>query len=272
MNRPSPMLRRMALATVSCLAMTALATTVAAQAVSPSTAVDPAVWPRAFSPDVLTDAVTMAFVDELLARMSVEEKVGQVIQADIGSITPADLATYPLGSILAGGNSAPGADERAPAQAWVELARAFRVAAAERPGAQVPLLFGIDAVHGHNNVVGATLFPHNIGLGAARNPDLIERIGVATALEVAATGADWTFGPTLAVPRDDRWGRTYEGYSEDPEVVAAYAGRMTLGLQGQLGQGRLKPGHIAGSAKHYLADGGTLNGKDQATRSSASGS
>lgn len=228
-----------------------------------SPVVDVSAWPSANSPDAMTDAATSAFVEDLLARMTVEEKVGQVIQADIGSISPADLATYPLGSILAGGNSAPGGDERAPAQAWVDLAEAFRAAAAARPGARVPLMFGIDAVHGHNNVVGATLFPHNVGLGATRNPDLIERIGRATALEVAATGADWTFGPTVAVPRDDRWGRTYEGYGEDPEIVAAYAGRMTLGLQGSLGQGHLLPGHIAGSAKHYLADGGTLNGKDQ---------
>jgi beta-glucosidase len=231
--------------------------------IGPEPVIDLASWPRASSPDAMTDAATRAFVEDLLGRMTIEEKVGQVIQADIGSITPADLATYPLGSILAGGNSAPGGDERAPAQAWVELARAFRAAAAERPGARVPLMFGIDAVHGHNNVVGATLFPHNIGLGATRNPDLIERIGAATALEVAATGADWTFGPTVAVPRDDRWGRTYEGYGEDPEIVAAYAGRMTLGLQGALGEGRLAAGRIAGSAKHYLADGGTLNGKDQ---------
>ncbi|MES2813413.1 MAG: glycoside hydrolase family 3 N-terminal domain-containing protein, partial [Pseudomonadota bacterium] len=211
----------------------------------------------------MTDAPTEAFVAALLARMTLEEKVGQVIQADIGSITPADLADYPLGSILAGGNSAPGGDERAPPMAWVQMAREFRAAAAARPGARVPLMFGIDAVHGHNNVVGATLFPHNIGLGATRNPDLIRRIGRATALEVAATGADWTFGPTLAVPQDDRWGRTYEGYSEDPAVVASYAGAMTLGLQGELSEGRLESGHIAGSAKHFLADGGTIGGKDQ---------
>ena len=226
-------------------------------------AVDVSRWPASRSPAVMTDARTEAFVTALLSRMSLEEKVGQVIQADIGSITPADLTLYPLGSILAGGNSAPSADERAPAAAWVDLARDFRAAAAARPGARIPLMFGIDAVHGHNNVVGATLFPHNIGLGAARDPDLIRRIGEATALEVAATGADWTFGPTLAVPQDDRWGRTYEGYSEDPGVVASYAGAMTRGLQGELGEGRLARGHIAGSAKHFLADGGTLGGKDQ---------
>ncbi|WP_087121796.1 exo 1,3/1,4-beta-D-glucan glucohydrolase, partial [Brevundimonas sp. SH203] len=199
-----------------------------------------------------------------MGRMTLEEKVGQTIQADIGSIKPEDLLTYPLGSILAGGNSSPGGDERASADKWVELARAFRAAAAQRPGAKVPLIYGIDAVHGHNNIVGATIFPHNIGLGAARDPDLIRRIGEATALEVAVTGADWTFGPTLAVPQDDRWGRAYEGYAENPEVAQSYAGPMTLGLQGRLSADHpLTAGHIAGSAKHFLADGGTTGGKDQ---------
>ena len=233
-------------------------------AVAPAATADPQVWPRAASPDAMSDADTEAFVTELMSRMTVEEKVGQTIQADIGAITPADLARYPLGSILAGGSSGPSGDDKAPAQAWVDLARAFRAAAAARPGARVPLIYGIDAVHGHHNVPGATIFPHNIGLGAARDPDLIHRIGVATALEVAVTGADWTFGPTLAVPRDDRWGRAYEGYAEDPEVQRAYAGPMTLGLQGELSADRpLAPGRIAGSAKHYLADGGTFEGEDQ---------
>lgn len=232
---------------------------------SPRAAVaDPAVWPVAASPAAITDAATEARIDALMARMTLEEKVGQLIQADIASITPADLATYPIGSILAGGNSAPAGNERAPLQDWVSLSRAFRDAAAARPGAAVPLMFGIDAVHGHNNIVGATLFPHNIGLGAARDPDLIRRIGAATAQEVAASGADWTFGPTLAVPRNDRWGRAYEGYGENPEIVVSYAGPMTLGLQGALVPGRpLGPDHIAGSAKHFLADGGTAGGVDQ---------
>ena len=182
-----------------------------ASRVTPSTQAHPDLWPTAQSPAAMSDARTEAFVEAILARMTVEEKVGQLIQADIAAITPDQLAQYPLGSILAGGNSSPGGDERASPQAWVDLARAFRAAVAARPGARVPLIYGIDAVHGHNNVVGATIFPHNIGLGAARDPDLIRRIGEATALEVAATGADWTFGPTLAVPRDDRWGRTSEG-------------------------------------------------------------
>ena len=229
-----------------------------------SASADPLLWPRSSSPAALTDPRTEVFVEDLLARLTVEEKVGQMIQADIGSITPEDLRIYPLGSILAGGNSSPGGNERAPAQAWVELARAFRSANAAREGTTVPLIFGIDAVHGHNNVVGATVFPHNIGLGAARDPDLVRRIGEATAMEVAVTGADWTFGPTLAVPRDDRWGRAYEGYGEDPEIAQAYAGPMTLGLQGELAADRpIAAGHIAGSAKHFLADGGTANGKDQ---------
>ncbi|MDQ8030138.1 MAG: glycoside hydrolase family 3 N-terminal domain-containing protein, partial [Brevundimonas sp.] len=231
---------------------------------APSAVADPAVWPRAASPAALTDAATEARIDALLARMTLEEKVGQLIQADIGSITPADLAVYPIGSILAGGNSAPAGNERAPLADWVALSRAFRQAAADRPGAAIPLMFGIDAVHGHNNIVGATLFPHNIGLGAARDPDLIERIGAATAQEVAASGADWTFGPTLAVPRNDRWGRAYEGYGEHPEIVTLYAGPMTRGLQGDLVEGRpLAAEHIAGSAKHFLADGGTTGGVDQ---------
>ena len=221
-------------------------------------------WPRAASPAAMTDAATEAFVTELMSRMTIEEKVGQTIQADISAIRPEDLLTYPLGSILAGGNSSPGGNERASAQEWVALAQAFRDANARRAGTAIPLIYGIDAVHGHNNVIGATIFPHNIGLGAARDPELIRQIGQATALEVAVTGADWTFGPTLAVPRDDRWGRAYEGYAEDPEVARSYAGPMTLGLQGELTvDGPLAPGHIAGSAKHFLADGGTTGGKDQ---------
>lgn len=232
--------------------------------IAPEARADVSAWPAAASPPSITDAGTEAFITELMSRMTLEEKVGQTIQADISAITPQDLLEYPLGSILAGGNSEPGGDAYAPAQAWLDLAVAFREAAAGRGGAAIPLIFGIDAVHGHNNVVGATIFPHNIGLGAARDPALIRRIAEVTALEVAVTGADWTFGPTVAVPRDDRWGRAYEGYGEHPEIVAAYAGAVTLGLQGELAAGEpLAAGRIAGSAKHWLADGGTLGGADQ---------
>ena len=251
----------------SILALTlALATPALAQtaAVPEAAQAHPALWPHAASPAALSDARTEAFVTDLMAKMTLEEKVGQLIQADISAIQPDDLLTYPLGSILAGGSSGPWGDDKATAQKWVDLARAFREANARRGGTVVPLIYGIDAVHGHNNVVGATIFPHNIGLGAARDPDLIRRIGEATALEVAVTGADWTFGPTLAVPQDDRWGRAYEGYSENPEVQRAYAGPMTLGLQGELRADQpLAAGHIAGAAKHFLADGGTFEGEDQ---------
>jgi beta-glucosidase len=245
------------------LGSSAIATSAFAQL---SAVADPSAWPRAASPAAISDAAMEARIGALLARMTVEQKVGQVIQADISAIAPADLALYPLGSILAGGNSGPNGNERATPAEWRALVRAFRDASA-RPGpgrVSIPILFGVDAVHGHSNVPGATLFPHNIGLGAARDPELIRRIGVATAAEVAATGIEWTFAPTLAVPRDPRWGRTYEGYAEDPDLVRRYASAMTLGLQGELRSGRPLAGdRIASTAKHFLADGGTQSGKDQ---------
>ncbi|MDF7775285.1 glycoside hydrolase family 3 N-terminal domain-containing protein [Sphingomonas sp. AOB5] len=232
---------------------------------SEPTVADPAQWPAAASQGLI-DPATEKRIDALLAQMSVEEKVGQMIQADIGNIKPEELRKYPVGSILAGGNSPPlSGNDRSPQKDWVETARAFRaVAMEERPGhVRIPLIFGVDAVHGNNNVIGATIFPHNIGLGAANDPDLIRRIGHVTALETAAAGPDWAFGPTLAVPQNDRWGRTYEGYSEDPALVASYAGAMIEGLQGKPGQGRIQQGQVAASAKHFLGDGGTTDGIDQ---------
>lgn len=232
----------------------------------PAAVADPKVWPQARSAG-LTDPRTEARITELLGKMTLEEKVGQLIQADIANVRPADLDEYPLGSILAGGDSPPlGAPDRSPAQPWLETARAFRAASLKpRPGrTPIPVLFGVDAVHGNNNVIGATIFPHNIGLGAARNPALIRKIGEVTARETAAVGVDWAFGPTVAVVRDDRWGRTYEGYSEDPEIVAAYAGELVTGLQGAPRTWPAIPsGRVAGSAKHFIGDGGTENGKDQ---------
>jgi beta-glucosidase len=227
---------------------------------------NPKVWPQAKSAGLVDDA-TEKLVGDLMARMTLEEKVGQMIQADISAIKPEDLRTYPLGSILAGGSSPPlNGDDRSAPQPWIDTARAFRAVSFEdKPGkVTIPILFGIDAVHGHSNVVGATVFPHNVGLGATRDPELIRRIGVATAIETAAAGADWAFGPTLTVPQDDRWGRTYEGYSESPDVVREFAGAMVKGLQGEPGKGRaVLNGSVAASAKHYLADGGTQDGIDQ---------
>ena len=246
------------------LLATTLLTGAASAAETKSTA-HPALWPAAKSQGVV-DPQTETFVESLLAKLTLEEKVGQMIQADFASIKPEDLKTYPLGSILAGGSSPPlGAPDRSPIGPWLKSVEAFRDAAAQRQGGtQVPLMFGIDSVHGNGNAVGATLFPHNSALGATRDPELIRRIGAATAQETAAAGFDWAFGPTLTVPRDDRWGRAYEGYSEDPEIVRSYAGQMILGLQGAVSQGGvIQQGHVAASAKHFLGDGGTHEGKDQ---------
>ena len=174
---------------------------------------DPSLWPKTESRG-LEDAETEAFVTELMAKMSLEEKVGQMIQGDISSVRPEDLRKYPLGSILAGGNSPPlDAPDRSPVGPWIETARAYRaVSLEEREGhVPIPVMFGIDAVHGNNNVIGAVIYPHNIGLGATNDPALVRRIGTATAAETAAAGIDWAFGPTLAVPQNDGWGRAYEG-------------------------------------------------------------
>lgn len=232
---------------------------------APAQVAHPDRWPVAKSPG-LVDPATEAKVTALMRTMSLEEKIGQMIQADIGSIKPEDLRRYPLGSILAGGSSPPlGSPDRSPAAAWVATSRAFNAVAMEKRAGHnaIPLMFGVDAVHGDNNVVGATLFPHNSALGAMHDPALIRQIGAATAAETAAAGIDWAFGPTLAVPQDDRWGRTYEGYSEDPALVASYAGAMIEGLQGTPGQWGIQRGHVAASAKHFLGDGGTKGGVDQ---------
>ena len=202
----------------------------------------------------------------IVARMSLEHKVAQLIQPDISTITPADVATYRFGSILNGGNSGPGGDDKALAPAWLALADAMWDAAQQPlPGGEpvIPMLWATDAVHGHNNVPGATIFPHNIALGAAGDPALVRRIGEATAAEVAATGIDWAFAPTLAVARDTRWGRTYESYGQDPRLVASLGAAMVEGLQGAKGTPDfLDDRHIIATIKHFFGDGGT-GGKDQ---------
>lgn len=224
---------------------------------------NPRLWPAAHSPSAITDPATERMIGAIIARMPVEAKVGQLIQADISAINPADLARYPLGSILAGGNSGPYGNERADAQTWARLVREFRDASL-KAGSGVPILFGVDAVHGHSNLPGATIFPHNVGLGAANDPALIERIGAAAAAEIAGSGIEWTFAPTLAVPQDVRWGRAYEGFSADPALVARYGRAMTVGLQGTLrARQSLGADKVAATAKHFLADGGTLDGRDQ---------
>ena len=256
-------MRLAALFLTSALALTGAASAQQAPAVAAAARANPAAWPQAHSPAAITDPATEKAIDALLARMTIEQKVGQVVQGDISSVTPADLARYPLGSILAGGNSGPYGDERADAATWARMVNDYR-AASMKAGVGVPILFGVDAVHGHSNVPGATIFPHNIGLGATHDPDLIHRIGQATAAEIAGSGIEWTFAPTLAVPQDLRWGRSYEGYAADPALVKSYATAMVDGLQGKLMPGKpLGPLRVAATAKHFLADGGTKNGKDQ---------
>lgn len=227
--------------------------------------VHPDSWPRAAWP-FPKDAALEQRVAALMAKMTVEEKVGQLIQADILSVTPDDVRKYHLGAILAGGNSKPNGQITATVAQWQALSEAFYHAAMDTSGGHqaIPLLFGIDAVHGHNNAVGATLFPQNSALGNARDPELIRQIGEATAAETRATGINWSFAPTLAVPQDPRWGRAYEGYSQDPAIVAQYATAMVEGLQGKVGTAQFLDGaHVLASAKHFVGDGGTKNGKDQ---------
>ena len=212
-------------------------------------------------------ATVEPFVAQLLARMSLEDKVAQMIQADIAAVTPDEVRKYRLGSVLAGGGAAPGGYVRTTAKAWRELADEFaRASLAADASAHVPIpvLFGIDAVHGDAKIIGATIFPHNVGLGAAHDPQLLRRIGAATAQEVAATGIGWTFAPTVAVARDVRWGRSYESYGEAPELISQYAAAMVTGLQGVPGAPDfLGPGHTLSSVKHFVGDGATRDGRDQ---------
>jgi len=254
-----------AAAGMAAVGVAAAATIGAATAPLPEAAtIHPESWPTA-APALARDEALETRISSLLAGLTLEQKVGQLIQADIGSFTPDDLRHYPLGSILNGGNSSPGNNEFAPPSEWLSLADRFYAASLdpEHGPHPIPTLWGSDAVHGHNNIVGATIFPHNIGLGAARDSELIRRIGEVTAVEVRVTGLDWTFGPTLAVVRDVRWGRTYESYSENPEVVRSYAGQMVLGLQGKPGTPEfLDARHVIATPKHFVGDGGT-GGKDE---------
>lgn len=190
-------------------------------------------------------------VADLLPRMSLDEKLGQMTQAERASVSAADITSFRLGSLLSGGGSAPSPNN---ATSWANMYDGFQNAALATP-LGIPIIYGVDAVHGHNNVVGATIFPHNIGLGATRNPTLVQNIGRAVAEEVAGTGIDWNFAPCLCVARNDRWGRTYESFGEKPELPAQLA-TMVTGLQ--TGTPR-----VLATAKHYVGDGGTTNGTDQ---------
>ena len=204
-------------------------------------------------------------IKALLKDMTLEQKIAQMIQPEIRDITVEEMRQYGFGSYLNGGGAFPDNNKHASPEDWIKLAEAMYQASIDDSldGSTIPTMWGTDAVHGHNNVIGATLFPHNIGLGAANNPELIEKIAQITATEVMVTGIDWVFAPTVAVVRDDRWGRTYEGYSEDPEIVRSYAGAIVKGLQGHPDKDFLSDNRVISTVKHFLGDGGTIAGDDQ---------
>jgi beta-glucosidase len=193
---------------------------------------------------------------DLLGRMTLDEKVGQMIQADSSALKLDEVGTYFLGSVLSGGGSE---IPDLSAKGWYAYVESVQQRAlATRLG--IPLLYGIDAVHGHNNVRGATVFPHNIGLGCTRNPKIVEAVSRITAVEVAATGMHWAFAPCVTVPQDERWGRTYEGFGESPQLVAELGVAAVRGLQGST-VGAPRP--VIASVKHYVGDGGTTGGVDR---------
>ncbi|MEO1081654.1 MAG: glycoside hydrolase family 3 protein [Pseudomonadota bacterium] len=196
-------------------------------------------------------------VEALLEKMTLDQKIGQMTQPERMACSPEDVEKFHIGSVLSGGGSAPGGN-RPPD--WVSMNEAYWQASMTEGEDRVPipLIYGIDAIHGNNNVIGATIFPHNVGLGCARDPELIRRIATATRREILASGVDWTFAPTLAVARDHHWGRTYESYSEDPARVAAYAAAFVEGMQGDGGDDS-----VVACAKHWVGDGGTTHGIDQ---------
>ena len=193
-------------------------------------------------------------VTDLLAQMTLDEKIGQMTQPDQMFLKdPGDIETLAIGSLLSGGDSDPPTNSRADWRALYERLQGRAL----RSRLKIPLLYGVDAVHGHSNVIGAVIFPHNIGLGATRNAKLVEEIGRITAKEIRATGINWTFAPCIAVPRDERWGRTYEGFAEDPVLVAELGAAAVRGLQAG---GLDDPRGVLACAKHFAGDGGTAWG------------
>src|ERR1017187_3149552 len=196
-----------------------------------------------------------AQIKPLLASMTLEEKVGQMTQPDQDFIKDlSDIENLSLGSVLSGGSSDP--KEGNSLKAWTDLIDRIQQHT-QKSRLKIPLLYGVDAVHGHSNLLNAVIFPHNIGLGCTRNPALIEKVERVTAEEVRATGIQWAFAPCVTVPQDARWGRTYEGFSEDPELVKELAGPAVRGLQGA---DLANPLSVLACAKHYAGDGGTAFG------------
>lgn len=231
-------------------------------AASENTKINP-IWPKL---DIIikSEQAVEEKVANILKEMTVEQKVAQMIQPEIRDVTVEDMRKYGFGAYLNGGGSYPNGNKQSTTADWVDLAEQMYQASIDDTldGSTIPTMWGTDAVHGHNNVVGATLFPHNIGLGAANDPELIERIAKITATEVLVTGIDWIFAPTVATVRNDRWGRTYEGYSEDPDIVLDYSAAIVKGLQGQ-GDSFMTEEKVISNVKHFVGDGGTTDGIDQ---------
>lgn len=216
-------------------------------------------WPAVASP-IKKDPMIEARIAGIVAGMTLAQKVGQMTQAEIQFLKPDEVRQYYLGSVLNGGGSWPAANKRSTVTDWVVLADQFHDASMQTDmKVPVPLIWGTDAVHGHNNVMGATLFPHNIGLGATHDAALVHDVAVTVGKAVRATGIHWVFGPTLAVAQDDRWGRTYESFSEDPAVVRRLGFAYVNGLQHQFGG----DDSVVATAKHFIGDGATDQGKDQ---------
>jgi beta-glucosidase len=217
-------------------------------------------WP-AITSAIAKDSAMESWISSTVASMSLAEKVGQMTQAELQSSSPTDAQTYYLGSLLSGGGSWPSKNGRASVSNWLAMADAYWQAS-QQTRLKIPIFWGIDALHGNNNVYGTTLFPHNIGLGAMRDACLVNKIGQITRQQVKTVGIDWTFAACLAVPRDDRWGRTYEGYSENPNITRWYAEQIFQGLQG-IDPGGTSFWGIVATAKHFIGDGGTDKGTDQ---------
>ena len=198
--------------------------------------------------------------DALLSQMTLDEKIGQMVQVDSDALAaPSDVQKYFLGSVLSGGSSDPTGGDNTP-QSWLKFTTGFESYALQTR-LKIPLLYGIDAVHGHNNIDGAVVFPHNIGMGATRDPQLVEREERVTAEEVAGTGINWAFAPCVAVARNERWGRTYESFSENPALVSRLGAAAVRGFQGK--ELSADPTSILACAKHFVGDGGTTNGIDE---------
>ncbi|MEA3286153.1 MAG: glycoside hydrolase family 3 protein, partial [Candidatus Marinimicrobia bacterium] len=196
-------------------------------------------------------------IAELMSKMNLDQLVGQIVQPERQFVTPQQVKDFHIGSVLSGGGSTPGDNKP---EDWIAMNDEYWAASMEADDEHlaIPIVYGVDAIHGNSNVTGAVVFPHNIGLGATKDPDLLERVARATAREIAVTGVEWTFAPTLAVARNSHWGRTYESYSEDPKIVSQYAPRFVSGLQGDFGEEC-----VIACVKHFVGDGTTVHGIDQ---------